>query len=153
MSSTMKAKFGRVGIAAAVAGAALFGAVAVPSTAFAAEPQAQTAVTIDFGDGSRLANGAAVQIPVTATCTTPPDWTELLTMRVNVRVQQVANESGGLASAMGHVDIPCTGNPETVTASLFAGGLGFVEGVAWGEINAYDYDTGQVEVKKEFQIS
>lgn len=114
----------RLGVAALVT-AGLIGAQVGSAAAATSLTLADQAVAV--------ARGAAVIVEVTASC--DPDPNVPYPSSVNVQISQRAGSR--TVTGFGSTNLPCTGDPETLTFSVVAGGGVFKKGVAYATANLY----------------
>ncbi|HTZ43167.1 MAG TPA: hypothetical protein VMB79_04840 [Jatrophihabitans sp.] len=127
----LKAGIGVVTLAAG-GSAALFGSAA-PAVAYSSPP-----VFLDISIGSPahlVAKGAAVQVPVTTSCTTP-DHSAYVSVSITERVGKKT------ASGSYNFTVSCVGSRQTNLVTIASGnGLAFAKGRAYaaGTIQSYYY--------------
>jgi hypothetical protein len=104
---------------AAVALSAAFVAIAAPA-------QAAPATLVSAGPGTLVADGAAVDVPVTFVCDTDPAL--LIAVPVVQLTQRVSD--GRIAGGGGNEQINCTRKAQTVTVRIVPNVMAFNEGPA-----------------------
>jgi hypothetical protein len=130
-------------------GAALaFAAAIIP----AAAASAATTASVEVGDGTLLAHGAGVSVPVTVTCTTdqPPIYYGYVSVTLTQRQGQTLTQGGNSAPAT-----TCDGTPQTYTV-LVTGNRPFKAGaaVAAGAVEVCDaYTCSSVTTSRAISIN
>ena len=95
-------------------------------TAVATPAYAAPAVLADVGPGTLVADGAAVDVPITFTCDTDPG--RIIAVPV-VEVNQRVTE-GRIANGFGNAQLSCTGQSQTVTIRVIPRAIAYDPGIA-----------------------
>jgi hypothetical protein len=95
-------------------------------TAVAAPANAAPATLVSVGPGALVADGAAVDVPITFVCDSDP--TRIIAVPV-VEVNQRVTE-GRIANGFGNAQLSCTGQSQTVTIRVIPRAIAYDPGTA-----------------------
>jgi hypothetical protein len=123
----LKAGIGAAALAAG--GGFMLGGSASPAVAYSSPP-----VFLDISIGSPVARGAAVQVPVTTSCTSPYGYPADVSVTITERI--------GKSTAAGsqYFSVPCVGSRQTTLVTISStNGIAFKKGTAFasGYIEAF----------------